>query len=556
MLISSCSKKSADRATGSIADAGPSARASASANPGPATPNGRASCRAPGKGASFTLGSGAGESASNEGEPDNEQELPFSTTLGSALVARGRFWVSAIDYRHNQSHAVLARIEPGVDRGSVIDLGRVYGDAEPPRIFALGNALLIAMADADAGGRTVKVGRLELEGERNSVEWIESMAQEHDDSSVFGVSASDRVAVVTWDELERNSRRGRVRWSTVAFGATRTRIAPLGKGAGPVGAAAITASKVWSSAPDVDAEAPQIVARQGGFWLGYLAAKGKGPSALVARGTGVASGASKAGSEANREGDRSAEETPVVDLGSRGVELLSLDTDAGISGRPIAVTVPGAHVVAFELESMADGGALVAYRDATSAPGVEEVAIEVARVRPDGGVSRLRLEDERVGAGAPLLLVSSPPRPEELVWIGAAGRAGEMQIATYNLGAAQLGVLVADPLLAGAEPLARDGAALLVARTRGRVVEFERLECDFRDHLPSLNESCRSNVAELGKSAGNVRAGPLRGAAFIVGSARILLRSDPKGAARQGAAGVGRRVPFRHGIASDACCDY
>jgi hypothetical protein len=438
------------------------------------------------------LGNGAAESASTENEPDNEQELPFSTTLGNALFAQGRFWVSAIDYRHNQSHAVLARIEPSVDRGQVIDLGRVYGDAEPPRIFALGNVLFVVMADADAGGRTLKRGRIELVGSRNDVEWIDSMAQDHDDSPVFGVSASERVSVVTWDELDRNSRRGRVRWSTLASGVTHASVAAGGRGAVRVaaktekgGKGSVEASKVWSSPADVDAEAPQIVPRQGGFWLGYLASKAKSPPGLPMRNSDASSGPSKAGVESAREGGGAGEETPVVDLGSRGVELLSLDADAAISGRPIAVTAPGAHVVAFEIEATADGGALVAYRDAVSSPGVEEVVIEVARVRPDGGVTRLRLEDERVGAGAPLLLLSSPPRSGEPVWIGAAGRAGEMQIATYDLGTGQLGSLIADPSLLGAEPVARDGSAVLVARTRGRVVEFERLECDFSGIAPA-----------------------------------------------------------------------
>lgn len=449
VFLASCSKKSTPSGAAGGPDAG-AAKDPLKAKPVPSA--GQGSCRSPSKGASFTLGAPEREREPENGAGDAEgddEELPFATTLGNAVAIDERFWVTAIDYRNRQSHAVLARIEPTVDRGTVFDLGRVFGDAEPPRIAAQGRQLIVVMPDSDASGRTLKVGRISTSDARGRVEWFDSVAEGVDDSPVFTMATNQDTIVLAWDDLDKATRRGVVR-----FRAAQSAKAESSQG-----------TNAQTTAVELDAEAPRLIARTGGFWLGYLV------NERVVR---------------KPPADEKSEERPVVELGQRGIQLQALDSSGRVSGRPIAITAPGAHVVTFEMDATAAGGAVVAYRDANSAPGIEEDVVEIAELRPDGSVSRLRMEDDRVGLGAPLLLTSSVAKPDESVWIMVAGKSAEMQITSYRLGESRLAAPVSDPLLAGAEPLLRDGANLFVARTKGRSVEFERIDCHFeREASPS-----------------------------------------------------------------------
>jgi hypothetical protein len=416
------------------------------------------------------LGSPARNTEPVEGESEADEELPFATTLGNAVAIEGRYWVTAIDYRQKESHAVVAQIEQSVDRGTVVDLGRVYGDAEPPRIAVQGEQVIVVVPDSDASGRTLKIGRFSASGNRGRVEWFDSVLQGVDDSPVFSIATNRDAALVAWDEIDKATHHGVVRYRALVS-ASNGHTTPLPKPnavmKGPV--TSTVGPKVHSTSTDVDAEAPQLVTRAAGFWLGYL--------------TSEVTPKQKRNSERleldKAKVDEKLEDRPVVELGKRGLALLPLDPSGAASGQPVAVTAPGAHVVAFEVEAMPDGGALVAYRDDVSSPGVEGDVLEIAEVHPDGTVSRLRLEDERVGVGAPLLLATSTPKADEGVWVMVAGKSAEIQTTNYRWGNNRLSPLVGDPLLVGAEPLLREGAALLVARIRGRSVEFERLDCRF-----------------------------------------------------------------------------
>jgi hypothetical protein len=491
ILLVSCTKRVTPGGVAGGSDAGPAPNSSSSHSDASVGPS---ACRAPAKGASFTLGASSREGETKEGEVEVDEELPFSTTLGNAIALNDRYWVTAVDYRSRESHAVIAKIENSVDRGTTIDLGRVFGDAEPPRIAAYGTNALFVVPDSDASGRTLKVGRLTPSPEKDRIEWIDSVLQGIDDSPVFSIATNQATAVIAWDELDASSRRGIVRFRAIVPSTPNAVAMPSsqvvsstqsGRSNTPFPMKRLKTINVpknelnvQSTDLDIDAEAPQLVPRASGFWLGYLVNERRNQLERSA----VNASSNKRSSEDKNE------ERPVVELGKRGIQIMALDSSAKASGRPIVVTAPGAHVVAFEIKGTADGGALVAYRDATSSPGVEEDIVEIAEVHPDGSIERIRLEDERVGVGAPSLWVSSKTQEAERVWLMVAGKSGEMQVMSHRMGEGRISPPMTDPLLLGAEPLLRDGAMLLVSRAKGRAVEFERLECRFDELSQTQNK--------------------------------------------------------------------
>jgi len=422
------------------------------------------------------FGSDAGAEADSDGL--SSVDLPFGVTVGEARAHANGYVVTAIDARQGGSHAILAFLDTEVARGSVLDLGRVYGDAEPPRVVLGDDRAFVVVADTDASGHNYRYGWVRgLEG-KSKLEWLGSLNQEADDSAVFSLARNRSSITIAWDELERKAQVSHVRW--VTLDATGKRIG-IGAGVGGANGRASSQRKgerdwrVNSTGNDVDAEAPQLVARGSGYWLAYLA----GESTRHKLETNAANPKTRGKASAD-DGD-----TRVIDLGHRGIEVLPLDENGLPNGKPIRVVERTANVVTFDIEATADDGAIVAYRDAEATPGVEAQTIEVARVRPDGGVTRQRVDDERVGAGTPMVLINSSPEPAgdnaPNAWIAVAGNTGETRLASLGDAGQAVLELVDAPQLVAVEPLLWRGDSLLVMRHRGRFAEFERLMCSVSD---------------------------------------------------------------------------
>jgi hypothetical protein len=328
----------------------------------------------------------------------------------------------------------------------------------------------------DASGHSYRYGWVRGLDGKSRVEWLGSFEQSVDDSAVFALASTAANITVAWDEVEQANHLSHVRWASWDASGKR-----LGAAAGQSTWSDNTKNRrkhesdwlVTSTGNDIDAEGPQLVAHGAGYWLAYLVAEPKPSKA-----------SSVGGGQPLRPKAAAADEEPrVVELGRRGIEVLPLDANGRPNGKPIRVVDRSAHVVAFDVEATPDGGAIVAYRDSDATPGVEAQTIEVARVRPDGGVVRQRVDDERVGAGTPLLLVDAEPgtgQPNALnAWLAVSGSAGETRLAKIP-DQGQVGLeLVEAPQLAGVEPLLWRGDTLLAARHRARFVEFERVVCAF-----------------------------------------------------------------------------
>lgn len=471
MAISlSCSKKSGQvQVTG-----GPTSSASVGLAAGAPLAHRQLACRS--LGSSFSLGPIESERAAEaDDDPDGDGaggDLPFGVSVGEAQVRDDGFVISAIDARSDGNHAVLAFVDSAVSRGRVLDLGRVYGDTEPPKAILRARSAFVVVPDNNASGGIYRYGWLTDLDSSGRMQWLGTIDEHVDDSAVFSIASVDSTIAVAWDEVDRKTRRSHVRWGTLSesrrSNADQQRQSSLQKtnDSGMV---------VRTTSLDSDAEGPQLVAHRSGYWLAYLASDGaRGRRTDEVRGR----------LPAKSQGGRSAieDEVRAVELGRRGIVLVPLDVEGRAIGEPMPITERTAPVLTFEIAASSDGGAIVAYRESETSPGAEERTIELVRVRADGGLVRQRLDDERVGVGMPELLVdlsggraSNPPGSP---WLAVASSTGETGIAELvEQGASPVLELFDAPGLGGAEPLLRRGDSLLVARHRARFVEFERVDC-------------------------------------------------------------------------------
>ncbi len=435
-----------------------SATASASAAPaGPPAPR----CAAVKRGASFTIGQ---PGKSDLGDDDNAVALPFAVDLGSAVPLASGFAVSALQSVDGGTGAVIAIVGPDADSGKLVDLGRVYGDADPPRLAARDGHLVVAMAGNDASGATLRLVEIKNPGTSADVVWGRDMEQGNDQSQVFGVELGKKRGVLVWDDWDKSGDHGIIRGSTFALddvsNATRSRVL---------------------SPKDDDAEAPRIVRRPGGFWLAWISHAREHDKHARAPKPAVKTAPAASSSDEPGAGDS------IVELGSRWLELTPLDENGSPTAPPIAVTQRDAHVLVFDVAPARDGGALLAWRDDEAAPGAEGRIVHLAHVRPGGSVETQVLDDEKVGAGVPTLLVDlhPPDKPgPQAAWLSLAGVSDETRLAALDGSARLIDRLSTDRVLRHAEPVVLDRGRMLLATPRGLALELSTATCRVQKSAP------------------------------------------------------------------------
>src|SRR5204862_4506721 len=122
----------------------------------------------------------------------------------------------------------------------------------------VGEGLVVAVLDGAPNGSLVRLARVEDPTGGGKVTWGAEIPQTSDDSEVVSLSASDKTAVLAWDDWDAHARAEVVR--AVAFPADDVRHA--------------SAPAVLSRAGE-DAEGPLLARRPGGFWLAFVARDSK-----------------------------------------------------------------------------------------------------------------------------------------------------------------------------------------------------------------------------------------------------------------------------------------
>jgi hypothetical protein len=389
---------------------------------------------------SYTIGE-PGPRAANDPDEAPVGE-PFAIEVGSAVAHAGGFAVGTLELVGEKSHAKIALVSPK-GAGALVDLGRVHGDVEPPRLAAQGGRLVGVVADSDASGSTLRSVIVRQANGKNDVVWGVEVSEGRDESEVFDVELGARRALVTWDEYDKREALGLVR--ALSFDSQDPSNA--------------TPPRTLSGQSE-DAEGPRLARRDGGFWIAWVSRERVQKPPAAAR---------------PRRRDAGSETDSVVEDGRRALRVARLDENGSFVAEPLIASNPDSHVLVFDLASRSNGELLLAWRDDETVVGAEAGGVKLARVAPDGSVERAAVQDDDVGAGAPVLLVDASAK-QGAAWLALAGISEATRLGSFGSGLV-LGDMAPLPPIGSAEPLALDGERLLVARPRGLAMELETLRC-------------------------------------------------------------------------------
>ncbi len=407
-----------------------------------AKPDPQRRCQGAKPGSHFTIRAKTDGTPLSAEDAERERPMPFAVELGNAVVFEQGFAVSYTRGDGRQTQAGVALVDADVGQGELIDLTQLVGDASPPRVVALDQQVIAAVANNDAAG-----GALQLVAVRRGAEpqWGGELDMGVDDSPAFDLVLSAGAhpsGAVVWDEWDRGQNVGYIALSTFELD-------QLGS---PTPAKRVT--------PDgVDAESPRLAQRADGFWLAWQAL-GRKPGADEA------------------PPDEELEDPSVLQLSPSWIELLRLEADGTALGDPIRVTPQDGFVQGFDIVAGHGGSLMAVWRDAKSSPGTRGGVVRIARVSPDGSVSAEFVEDQDVGAGVPLFLFDHDPRDgAPHGWLVLDAFSGQTRFSGLSPVGKQLELLETDHTVGVGSLLAAHGGRLLLAQPRGRDSVLSAIRC-------------------------------------------------------------------------------
>lgn len=405
-----------------------------------------------------------GPEGAGGGDADSVEDLaPFAVEVGRGTTFSGGFAVGAQREAEGGTVAMVATLSADGAQGKLVRLARSRGDMDPPVVAGAGGAILAAMLEPNAGGRAIKVAR--IEGEH--VTWGAELAEGRDESLALDIAASGERAIIVWDDVTRDGKRSRIMLASADVGTLRS----------------VTSARPVSQ-PSTDAEMPRVIARPGGYWLAY-----------IARAEEPARKAATKPSDGN-EDTAAAGET----ITHQWLEVVPLDESGALTSTPRAITPKDGHVLAYDLTLGDDDGLVLAFRDDDTPSGSIGGRISAVLVRLGGaseprvlvgGASEQDAPPEAalgVGAGVPALLpgvrgpgVRGPgpggAREGAAAWLAIANASGPTQLAALSARGELAGELHAEPALGRGEPIAASAEALLVAHPAGKAMKLGLLRC-------------------------------------------------------------------------------
>jgi hypothetical protein len=402
-------------------------------------------CEPSSDGEAFTLGSTDGA----DEDDDSGLDVPFAINVGDGLALEGGYAVTAIDGRAGRSQALLAIMTADAHQGRKLDLGRVYGDADPPRLAGNAERLVLAIADMDASGRTLRLARVDAPLKQASLTRGAEISLAGTPSTLFSLAVNAERGVLVWDQQQPHSENGEIACAPFA-----------------VQALSLPSKPTIISGKLADADSPRVMTRPGGYWAAWVQA---GPEAKPSGKPAATSTAAKT--------NRDDEHLDLVDMGPRELRALQLDAAGRVLGKPLRVAEGVSHVVAYDMNLLDDGAALFAWRDDDTASGVESQIVHLARVGLDGHVDFYRIEDEAIGVGAPQLLIDSSAAPEDRAWLALINTGERTSVVKLLPNGKPTGLVVGDAELGVANPLLRHQGRVLLVRQRGKGVDMEALRC-------------------------------------------------------------------------------
>jgi hypothetical protein len=372
-------------------------------------------------------------------EEEDEALLPFGVDLGAAVTLASGFAVAGI---RGQGQAFVALL--GVPASRRVDLGELHGEVQPAALAAVPDGVIVALRSSDAAGYTVKLGRVAAAA--GGVEWGHELSKLGKLVSSVGIAVSGPHAALV---LQSEGKQGGPRVQLGLFSPQDLKqpfeLQPL---------------------EPKDIEEPRLSPRPGGYWLTWV------------RSLPELKTAAKPAPDA---GPEDPEERDLLELGLRAVEVAKLDEQGKLQGEAKRLGTARRQVLLFDVAPLASGGLLVATRSDSATPGVEGGALTLSEVAPDGSVREERLEDDDIGAGAPLLLVDASAKSPQ-PWLSVSSPSDATRLGLVR---GERTFLQSDPLLGRAEVIAIGAGHFLTQRARGRGVELTTLDCQWPPEPPA-----------------------------------------------------------------------
>ncbi|MBL9022327.1 MAG: hypothetical protein JNL21_09000 [Myxococcales bacterium] len=391
--------------------------------------------------------------------PDRDDLLsPFAVVLGRAVAYEGGFAMGVQGEGEGGTLSTLVLVTADGSSAKPIRLSRSRGDLDPPVVAVDGKGFLVALIEPNAGGRAVRVARVENE----TVSWGAELRESNDDSLALDLAVSKDHALVAWDAIEDDK-------SYIAVSAFPTNA--IGQ-----------ASPPRRLSPDgADADAPRLVPRPGGFYAVYQV-RGLEKDRHAARPAPPA-GPEPSSEPAPKKKPKTKRDPGDVDetMGGEAVaftwlEVLILDETGGPAGDAVRLTPADGHVISYDVAPAADGGLVVAYRDEDSPTGAGGGLVKAVRIAPGGGeAERYQSPEEAPSDGAPTLLpgwmaIPTLRGPDLLGRLGQAGMPSE--------------AVDIEPSLGRGEPIAARGDELLLAEPEGKAMRLRVVKCGDRPAPP------------------------------------------------------------------------
>jgi hypothetical protein len=430
LVLLPCGCKRSSAPAPSASGSGPSASASAAAPPSsePASQCRRLAAFA------LTLDASAGpEPKPSEALPEDEGDdalLPFGVDLGEAIATPAGFVVAGV---RGAGQAFVAVLNAGDSRR--VDLEELHGEPETPALASAGERTLVALRSSDAAGYTIKLGEI---GAAGNVSWGQELTKLGKSVTSLELAVSGARGLLVFQSDEKGSSR----ILRAAFSGSDLKQ--------PLELAPLDAKNV---------ELPRLSARPGGYWLTWLRSLPE-PKKTV-----------KPVADAGAAEDP--EERELLDAGLRVVEVSKLDETGKPLGAALKLGEPRRQIILFDVAPLPTGGLLVATRSDQAAPGAEGGALVLSEVGADGSVKEERLDDDDIGAGAPLLLLDALAKAPE-PWLSVSSPTDAPRVGPVHGARTQL---LTDPALSKSEVLALRAGHFLTARARGRSVELSAFDC-------------------------------------------------------------------------------
>jgi hypothetical protein len=288
------------------------------------------------------------------GAPNDAQDFD----VGDGLMAPEAALVGVLRTQHGARVAGVARVPHGGRAATLLDLGNVAPSVSPPTLFSRGDEVLAVVSilgpEADDAGHALarQGGRWTLFRLGDKAEPLLTIGESGADAELSTMAAlgapagSPFGALLAWDEDAAHATLPRPPLTARATpGAKGDEGVSAGEPARGVIRLAFLAqdmrsvARIDSLSPDTsDAERPKIAAREGGFWVAWIARK----------------------LELGRDVPTELE-GPGEERAYRWLELLALDAQGKPIGPVRRLTTATGHVTGFEMASTSRGSHLDLY---------------------------------------------------------------------------------------------------------------------------------------------------------------------------------------------------